>query len=868
MTLAQSLCQKAIAARKEILGEQVQLPPVWSEASVLEDERVGNVAKTILEKLRQGVVSDHIKLHYDKDRREVSALFKQLLYLLSFTGDAKITRQILRLMETWNFSLDDQHCHFAMLAAARGENWSLASRTFLEHIDPNKSGYKPYDIEISDPVGLFALAKLAESENSSVVQSVMEAVQKLISVSPGDRDKYLLAAGYALGLVGRCDEFVQYLQESFDAKRFGQPLVASVMQSCLLCGEYDLAWGCFQQFVVKPLEDGGDSYYEGGVDLLSPFCRDVALCTAAAIGDIDVSMAFLDEIFSDESLVTVEALESVALMFESEGDINSAVTFFLRILKSDDIYSRVVEGASSLLVGNRGTVVSLSSVLVPIMRTCNSQNQPALSILLLRLLGKSKFFDSAGVSSDENVSQGITKTLFPLLLSQQGSELLSTTIVALDRLGHGTDARNLHDLLIDSDSSFSNPETESFLTMNRGVSPHSSFAAAMRHLDKVLEENTDPEILSTALALTVEAFVACRNASSAIYLSLWLDDDMIRVGETDVPRVMVEGSPRCGISPSEFLRTAGMEALLAIGDYQAVLDLHDPSSKSILSTNVALKSLIHMKMTTEALEFFSDALGEKLHNPETFSSIAKMLLEENRWNAALQVYRKALSLGCFSEELALIAMECIASSSVQGKLRMLRGVADDAASLVGVLQSTWLQSQYWTLKRKVGEVISRRLMYWEDDRWVLDELELALQSFEMRKRLNLQPKKSTLRSIISAAKTFKENYIPENEPGLPRVPRTRDRWVALFRESCDYASQEGMLDNPHAIHQVALGCANLGLFDLLDTIVGSALRQGIEVSPQTLELVTKLEDGNFESLKDDALFLLGKDTPDLVDNWN
>lgn len=99
------------------------------------------------------------------------------------------TMTILQNMRDWKLNIQQQHVDAAMEIAARLEQWQVASRIFWDHIDPDQSGYHPYDISIDQPVGLYVIAKGALEQGQSPVEAVMEAVLRMTMVSPGDESK-------------------------------------------------------------------------------------------------------------------------------------------------------------------------------------------------------------------------------------------------------------------------------------------------------------------------------------------------------------------------------------------------------------------------------------------------------------------------------------------------------------------------------------------------------------------------------------------------------------------------------------------------------------------------------------------------------
>jgi hypothetical protein len=150
-------------------------------------------------------------------QREVLALFT---YILKFLGeslsidDVHVTSQssrdaspyqmsesILAYMRQWRLARDvssyEQH---SLDLAVREKYWAKASETFWNRIDPDKGAstmsrslsnvdqtqMRPVDIDVLNPIGLFAIARHAQERNIAIVESVFDAVQTMIMWSPNE----------------------------------------------------------------------------------------------------------------------------------------------------------------------------------------------------------------------------------------------------------------------------------------------------------------------------------------------------------------------------------------------------------------------------------------------------------------------------------------------------------------------------------------------------------------------------------------------------------------------------------------------------------------------------------------------------------
>jgi hypothetical protein len=99
------------------------------------------------------------------------------------------TMMILQRMRNWKLNVQQKHVDCAMEIAARHGQWQTAADIFWNHIDPDQSGYNPYDISLTQPMGLYVTARWAQKQKHSPVQCIMDAVLRMTMVSPGDESK-------------------------------------------------------------------------------------------------------------------------------------------------------------------------------------------------------------------------------------------------------------------------------------------------------------------------------------------------------------------------------------------------------------------------------------------------------------------------------------------------------------------------------------------------------------------------------------------------------------------------------------------------------------------------------------------------------
>jgi len=112
-------------------------------------------------------------------------------------------KKVLELMREWKVDLQHKHSEQVATVAAREGRWKESAELFLDRIDPEHSGFAPYDVSVSNPVGLYAIARYAQERGSSVVDSVFDAVLRMSMVSSTDQSKCMcspvLCCAFLLG---------------------------------------------------------------------------------------------------------------------------------------------------------------------------------------------------------------------------------------------------------------------------------------------------------------------------------------------------------------------------------------------------------------------------------------------------------------------------------------------------------------------------------------------------------------------------------------------------------------------------------------------------------------------------------------------
>lgn len=184
---------------KQKIENMGELLPLWASEQDYQDrgrddafQSLKSVISDFEHQIRTGVIKAN-----GKHRHECSIMLEEIFRLLSLCGvhsDGlspfdECRRLILLMEKEWNIELQHNHCEYAVVCAGREKRWSEASSVFWRHIDPSHGGYNPCDISISEPVGLYAIARDAQEKSLPVAEHVFDAVLRMSMVSPSDQDR-------------------------------------------------------------------------------------------------------------------------------------------------------------------------------------------------------------------------------------------------------------------------------------------------------------------------------------------------------------------------------------------------------------------------------------------------------------------------------------------------------------------------------------------------------------------------------------------------------------------------------------------------------------------------------------------------------
>ena len=678
-----------------------------------------------------------------------------------------------------------------------------------------------------------------------------------------------------------------------------QPLVAATMHACILCDRHDEALAIFDELLCGELAASASEWqWGGGEDRLHPACRDLAI---RALGGIHIvndgtavrerALTLFHQALEDDTKISIEALTAVMATCELTGDWETVIDIFLRALdRKPESWLVMGEGVQLTLyksessLSNADLVAELGLFLNRVMQACNLSKKHGLALLCLQLFDSSLALTTRVADHDQSTDNTMDASL--ALLStirrlRHQKELVTTTMVSLCgarsphiaiRLKEAcspdmVDARQRYDcsaysehLRITSNPSFS------WQVVHRHVH---RLAVCLRSIEEAGEPITerDANLLSSVLATAIRECVAAGYPEAGVALGRWVERRHIENPLQSHNRVFSteQGiSLRLPIPLTDSLLSAAVEAFGKTGKFDITDNLiHEhlgderPPAKWLLSYHEAVKVLFAQGQPDNAMALFRTIVASG-RNPGMFCTAAQNFKAYRDWRAILDLYRLALSSGCVSEELGMLAMEAVVGSGREKQFPLLRSIIAETARSVGANPADWIVTNYWALKRALGFSTARLIMGWGDQKSVrLDELELALEVMERRSSVGLTPEKDALLSIADAAANFDQLSVPFNKTGVAKVPRDRQGWVRTLERALDEAKDTLLLYDSKFIDDAAAAYERLGCNIECFEIVNGAVSRGLKLRRKALESAARAAEAEgIEDLASDITMLL------------
>lgn len=255
------------------------------------------------------------------------------------------------------------------------------------------------------------------------------------------------------------------------------------------------------------------------------------------------------------------------------------------------------------------------------------------------------------------------------------------------------------------------------------------------------------------------------------------------------------------------------------------------SAKQVFKINAAnhvLSSLIQCGRINDAISLYK-SIPEGDRNRETYSLVSQAYANIGKWDEVSSIYFFARDKDLLTETIGLLAMKGIERSEIDGKVRALRSIASDLATISGEQSDKWIASRYWTLKKYVGFHYARLLMWWRDPHQTQrNELALAIRYLKEHNLRGTSINDEALRVIV---KFIAQRYGESNEES--------DRLFAVetILESLKVANKTMLATDSQFISDAALSLQQLQENRESYNILMCAIDRGVEVDKNVVEKV-------------------------------
>jgi hypothetical protein len=274
----------------------------------------------------------------------------------------------------------------------------------------------------------------------------------------------------------------------------------------------------------------------------------------------------------------------------------------------------------------------------------------------------------------------------------------------------------------------------------------------------------------------------------------------------------------------------------AVDLFRVIVD-QEPSKLSQWrsSCSAGLSALVKLGRGDEAVKIFNELPMTAL-SPDCYIQIGKHLLSTENTKELGDLYSTALNSGHLSDELTLMTMTAVVRSKPNNRVRVLRVMVDDNAKFLGIDRDAWMRARYWQVKKALGFLNARLLMWWNDPETChLDELEFAISECKTRTAQGLKVRNDAVRAIVNHARLFNESSIPRDSSRWKYfLPRTKDEFIMLVLGIVQECESSPIINDPWFIESVVSALRNLDGNKECVTFVTTVLDRGIRVEKSTL----------------------------------
>jgi len=287
---------------------------------------------------------------------------------------------------------------------------------------------------------------LAEHDRGSVLvaDTVFDAVNRLSMVSSSDHLNYIMAAIAALGEAGEWESCIYYMKNSDEAVKIGQPLVAAVMEACLVCKKPDEALKLYEEIRLSVETTVGREWQTGGrFDDILPSVRSTALraalfASAHSSGKSDVLINHFKDVVDSQIPLKLSTIENIVYNCEQDGNVFGAI----------HVVESMIDGELNILINDSDDYVgsdvlpdnfflenpSFSKILSSSVRTCNSAKEYGISLLMwitLCISSSTEGLNNQLRLDSHHPSNDYLKMVLERAISMESDELLDALIVSI-----------------------------------------------------------------------------------------------------------------------------------------------------------------------------------------------------------------------------------------------------------------------------------------------------------------------------------------------------------------------------------------------------------------------------------------------------
>jgi len=770
--------------------------------------------------------------------REVSLMLQQSLWL--FRSSFSDCKRVLALSKQWN--LDINHLAPVLEAGCREEKWKETADIFRSQIDPDAFGFAPMLIDVKSPIGLFVIAKDAQQRGLPVAESVMEAAIHMSMVNPTDQQKYVLAAGVALGYVGAWKELIEYQASSFNSARLGQPLIGAAMYACILCNKKDESLKLYQKVAQGPESEW---QWSGGPDVVEPLLRDIAM----RAGGPDAAKLLL-KAFDEGFQVSFQASLSVI----EECQSTNVITAIMESIHNDS--SWIVDGNDLEIMHrddsdkvSRLSREQLERLVLTIARATNHASEFGLSMLCYEMF----------LSKHQLSLHWQEETASWLLDSDYPDDHLSAIMTALCGFGASKSAESLYKAVTERSQEQYPLSFDIYQFMDFDYSREDNFPILHRSFRQLIGvtaslpndnlASSQIDLLLAALAKLMASFNNAKNPRAGLFLSKQIQTKILSLQKSS-PTVREMVRSFLGVEaerPNHAFLARNDELLAETVRAMRMLKMHDqalslfretihaeqePNARYIstpLAVNQALETLIAMDQLDVAMKLFQ-SIDESGWTPEMFLTLGRAFERKQEWEVLGQLYRQSLHSGCLTEEMGILALKGLNEIPyLEKKIRIMRQTVTEICRITGQVDSEWLYENYWKLKRKLGPRYTKLLMWWNDPKISdLQELQVAIEQFTDRKMKGLAPRNDVLRAILRHCQYYEKftELIIENKMNLPVEKKV---WKDLVLRVAMEAQKSTLKDDSKYIEDLVSLLRKLEENEKAGEYLSDAILRGVQV---------------------------------------